>query len=69
MQQECTVQDHVAEMISTARRAWLEGRRVGRIEGHEAAWYEAYATGFGDCAASAGIVITPAGVRRREAAE
>lgn len=60
-----TVKDRVAEEVGIARRAWLEGRRVGRIEGREAAWYEAYATGFGDCAEKAGVVITPAGVHRR----
>ena len=66
MQQGCTVEDHCSELVATARRAFAEGRRVGRIEGHEAAWYEAYATGYGDCAEKAGVVVTPAGVRRRE---
>lgn len=67
MSAECTVEQHCAELIYFTRIARAEGRQEGILIGHEAAWYEAYATGYGDCAEKAGIVVTPAGVRRREA--
>lgn len=68
MNADCTVQDHCAELVEAARAAYAEGRRVGRIEGDEAGYFAGYAAGYADCAHSAGVVMTPAGVRRREAA-
>lgn len=44
MQQECTVEDHVAEMVSAARAAYLQGQR----DGHRLGFDEGYLTGFSE---------------------
>lgn len=45
---ECTVADHVAELAQAARRAYLDGKHAGSIEGHEAGHIAGYVAGHHD---------------------
>lgn len=47
-----SIKDTVAEEVSIARRAYLEGKRDGVLLGHERGQIEGYAAGFAEGARS-----------------
>lgn len=48
MQQECTVEDHCAELVEAARRAYADGRKAGSLDGHRLGYDQGYLAGHHD---------------------